>query len=49
MVGILGANGAGKSTLLQLIGGIGCADEGQILTLAESAPCWTWVQGFILT
>jgi len=30
MLGILGKNGAGKSTLLQLIGGIGCAEEGTI-------------------
>jgi lipopolysaccharide transport system ATP-binding protein len=30
MLGILGHNGAGKSTLLQLIGGVGCPDEGRI-------------------
>lgn len=29
-LGIIGANGAGKSTLLQLIGGIGCPDEGKV-------------------
>ncbi|XZN94815.1 MAG: ATP-binding cassette domain-containing protein [Microcoleus sp.] len=30
MLGIIGKNGAGKSTLLQLVGGIGCAEEGTI-------------------
>lgn len=30
MLGIIGQNGAGKSTLLQLIGGVGCPDEGNI-------------------
>jgi lipopolysaccharide transport system ATP-binding protein len=30
MIGAIGKNGAGKSTLLQLIGGVGCADEGRI-------------------
>ncbi|MBN1319117.1 MAG: ABC transporter ATP-binding protein [Anaerolineales bacterium] len=29
-LGIIGSNGAGKSTLLQLIGGIGCPDEGNV-------------------
>ncbi|MDZ7959635.1 MAG: ABC transporter ATP-binding protein [Aulosira sp. DedQUE10] len=31
MLGILGKNGAGKSTLLQLIGGVGCPDEGRVI------------------
>lgn len=30
MIGAIGKNGAGKSTLLQLIGGVGCPDEGNI-------------------
>lgn len=30
MIGAIGKNGAGKSTLLQLIGGVGCPDEGRI-------------------
>ncbi|MGJ5628757.1 ABC transporter ATP-binding protein [Nostoc sp. CALU 1950] len=30
MLGIIGKNGAGKSTLLQLIGGVGCPDEGKV-------------------
>ncbi|OGO35103.1 MAG: hypothetical protein A2W35_11475 [Chloroflexi bacterium RBG_16_57_11] len=32
MVGIVGRNGAGKSTLLRLVGGVGKADRGRIIT-----------------
>lgn len=32
MLGILGRNGSGKSTLLRLIGGVGKADRGKIIT-----------------
>ena len=32
MTGIIGRNGAGKSTMLRLIGGVGKADQGQIVT-----------------
>jgi lipopolysaccharide transport system ATP-binding protein len=31
MIGVVGPNGAGKSTLLRLIGGVGRADEGQVI------------------
>jgi len=32
MVGIIGRNGAGKSTLLRLVGGVGEADRGRVIT-----------------
>lgn len=30
MLGVIGHNGAGKSTLLQLVGGVGCPNEGKV-------------------